>query len=89
MEQTTHTELTELWDKLPVNIKLSSRVDKFKKVIRLFLWSSASHVVIMLVERYPDYFIINLDKVRNIASNHELRRLPGLHYSEITNSLIT
>lgn len=28
---------------------------------------SASHVVIMLVERYPDYFIVNLDKVRNLS----------------------
>ena len=27
------------------------------------LFYSGSHVVILLVERYPEYFVINLDKV--------------------------
>ena len=35
---------------------------------------SASHVVIMLVERYPDYFIVNLDKVRNFVISSKIRK---------------
>ena len=28
---------------------------------------SGSHVVIQLVEKYPEYFVVNLDKVLDIA----------------------
>ena len=37
----------------------------------------ASHVVIMLVERYPDYFIVNLDKLDHCASLENLRAIEG------------
>jgi len=39
----------------------------YSKVITVFINAmfafSGSHVVIQLVEKYPDYFIVNLDKV--------------------------
>lgn len=37
----------------------------------------ASHVVIMLVERYPDYFIVNLDKLDHCASLLNLKSIKG------------
>ena len=48
----------------------------YSRVLIMYLFSnfSGSHVVTLLVERYPEYFVINLDKVRTYPNfcNREL-----------------